>query len=397
MSASVVSEAERLETLRSHGLLDTPPEEAFDRIVRIAATICSCPIALISLIDADRQWFKAATGLDVKQTAREDSFCAHAVEKGQTLVVEDAWKDERFAQNPLVLSSPCIRFYAGVPIRSRNGMALGSLCVIDRSARHLSSPQYDALHALALEVEAQIELRRAVHELREAEGERQQLTALIVHDLRGPITVVLGGMHYLQSRVDVPGEVSRTVDDVMVAGHALERMMMNLLDIGAGESGRLRPIVSRVSLASLFDHIATTARYVAFGTQHVFEAVFELEAQEIVTDVDLVRRTLENLLDNAFKYAPPGSTVRLHVQVPVGGPLLARVSDAGPGVPLALRTKIFDMHVRLDPESGSHRGHGFGLTSCRLAVAALGGRIWMEPNVPAGAVFCIELPVAAAG
>ena len=104
-SAGGVSlEAERLRTLRSHNLLDTPPEEAFDRITRIAATACECPIALVSLIDADRQWFKSAHGLEATETARDLAFCNHAVDKGETLVVEDALQDPRFKGNPLVLS-----------------------------------------------------------------------------------------------------------------------------------------------------------------------------------------------------------------------------------------------------------------------------------------------------
>ncbi len=153
-------EAARLEALRQYQILDTPSEQAYDDFTRLASFICEVPIALISLVDAERQWFKSKVGVDVSETARNISFCGHTILSNKTLVVNDALCDQRFVNNPLVTSDPSIRFYAGAPLISPEGHALGSLCVIDRQPRSLSEAQKISLEALARQVVAQLELRR---------------------------------------------------------------------------------------------------------------------------------------------------------------------------------------------------------------------------------------------
>lgn len=129
--SNVQHEAERLQLLRSLEILDTPPEQVFDRITRVLASTLGVPIALVSLVDEHRQWFKSRVGLDVQETPRDAAFCVHAIGGSGTLVVEDARTDVRFRDNPLVVGAPHIRFYAGTPIRTREGFALGTLCAID--------------------------------------------------------------------------------------------------------------------------------------------------------------------------------------------------------------------------------------------------------------------------
>jgi GAF domain-containing protein len=153
-------EAARLEVLHQYHLLDTPPENSYDDITKLATYICDVPIALISLVDADRQWFKSRVGLEVNETSRDVSFCAHAILERTMMVVNDALRDQRFADNPLVTCAPGIRFYAGAPLITPSGQAIGTLCVIDRDPRELSEDQQQALAALARQVVVQIELRR---------------------------------------------------------------------------------------------------------------------------------------------------------------------------------------------------------------------------------------------
>ncbi|QNA88936.1 GAF domain-containing protein [Massilia sp. Dwa41.01b] len=142
-------EGQRLAAVAAAHLVDTPAEERYDRIVRLASKVTESPIALISILTAKRQWFKARVGLQPQQTPREWAFCSHAILQDGPFVVEDAMSDERFANNPLVLADPHIRFYAGVPLRDRAGQAMGTLCVIDREPRKLRSSELQALTDLA--------------------------------------------------------------------------------------------------------------------------------------------------------------------------------------------------------------------------------------------------------
>src|ERR1041385_7242958 len=158
-------EAKRLAALRRYDILDTLPEIAFDELTRLAAQICEMPIALITLVDERRQWFKSKVGLDLTETPRDDSFCSHTILQSEPFVVEDATKDERFADCPLVTGEPHLRYYAGVPLSTPDGCNLGTLCVIDRRPRHLSRDQEEALRILTRQVGMQLELRRHLVEL----------------------------------------------------------------------------------------------------------------------------------------------------------------------------------------------------------------------------------------
>ena len=141
-------EVQRLEVLHQLAVLDTPREERFDRITRITAATLDVPIALISLVDKDRQWFKSCVGIDVSETPRELAFCAHAVLERADVVVADTLLDDRFADNPLVVDGPRIRFYAGAPLLMASGTCLGTLCVADTRPRHLSGAELETLHDL---------------------------------------------------------------------------------------------------------------------------------------------------------------------------------------------------------------------------------------------------------
>lgn len=162
------NEAQRLAALKEYHILDTVAEQVYDDIVILASNICRVPIALISLVDESRQWFKAKVGLQARQTRREVAFCAHAILRPEPLIVRDATKEERFADSALVQRAPFVRFYAGYPLVNAEGLALGALCAIDRKPRRLSAKQDQLMQALSRQVMALLELRRTASHLAHA-------------------------------------------------------------------------------------------------------------------------------------------------------------------------------------------------------------------------------------
>ena len=212
-----VNEEERLAALHRYEILDTDREQALDEVVQLAATICGTPIALISLVDSSRQWFKARVGLTVMETPRDFSFCAHAIQSDDVFVVPDAHKDPRFASNPLVLGDPHIRFYAGAPLTTPQGLNLGTLCVIDSRPRELDPVQRGALSALARQAMVQLELRRYVGR-----------TDLVTHNLRTPLTSIRGSLGLLSS--GVMGELSPEVHELVAVAERNSARLMALID-----------------------------------------------------------------------------------------------------------------------------------------------------------------------
>jgi anti-sigma regulatory factor (Ser/Thr protein kinase) len=176
-AAMEIREQARLQALQRYRILDTDPEKAFDDLTILAAHICETPVALITLIDSKRQWFKSKVGITISETPREVSFCAMAIQQPDLFVVPDASQDPRFSSNPFVIADPKIRFYAGAPFSSADGHPLGTLCVVDVVPRQLTANQENALLSLSRQVQAQFELRRNLMELRSALKERDRAEA----------------------------------------------------------------------------------------------------------------------------------------------------------------------------------------------------------------------------
>jgi len=171
MSPPIIEdESARLTSLRSLGILDTAPETEFDELVELAAWTCHAPIAALTLVDEDRQWLKSEVGIGIRETEREIAFCAHTVAAGETLIVPDALLDPRFRENPLVVSEPELRFYAGVPIMIDDGHNIGTLCVLDTRPRSLFADERRALEIIARQAQSRLYTRRLERESRQAPG-----------------------------------------------------------------------------------------------------------------------------------------------------------------------------------------------------------------------------------
>lgn len=175
IASKPANESQRLEALHDFHILDTPAEQAFDDLVRLASYVCQTPVATVSFVDRDRQWFKARIGVQASETSRDIAFCAHAILRPQELlIVPDATKDARFSDNPMVTDAPNIRFYAGAPLVTEDGFALGTLCVVDHTPKELSSEQKKALTILRNQVVRELELHKKNIELSETVQKLEQ-------------------------------------------------------------------------------------------------------------------------------------------------------------------------------------------------------------------------------
>ncbi|RYZ98175.1 MAG: GAF domain-containing protein, partial [Sphingobacteriaceae bacterium] len=208
------NEESRLQDLYKTELLDTPHEKEFDDIVKLASDLCNMPISLISLVDANRQWFKARIGLDVDETDRDISFCSHAILQDDVFEVSDATLDTRFNENPLVTEDPSIRYYAGVPLVTSLGNRLGTLCVIDKIPRHLTEKQKFGLKVLADNVIKIAELRIKNKHLNYLTQTQKRIISILAHDVRNPLSSIKSVIEFRKTDMLDEEEASQMMDMV---------------------------------------------------------------------------------------------------------------------------------------------------------------------------------------
>src|SRR4051812_21015119 len=291
-------ELERLAALRRYDILDTLPEQVYDDLTSLAARLCGTPIALVSLVDAERQWFKSRFGLEPVETDRAYSFCAHAIVTGEMFVVPDARQDDRFSGNPLVTSAPDIRFYAGAPLLSSDGHALGTLCVIDRRPRRLKDHDLELLRALGRMVMSQIELRLHIAERREIERAKSDFVAIVSHELRTPLTSIRGSLGLIEG--GVAGEVSPKVSQMVGIARAnadrLIRLVNDMLDLSKIEAGGVELRVVTLDPGELLDAALAEIRGMAEGARVRLTLTIENGGGACLGDRDRILQVLNNLL-----------------------------------------------------------------------------------------------------
>ncbi len=380
------NESERLRRLRRYGILDTPPTPRFDRIARLAGRLLDCPIALVSLVDENRQWFKARVGLDASQTPRADAFCAHTIMGEDVLVVNDAANDPRFADNPLVKGDPDIRFYAGAPLTVSGGFAMGTLCVIDRKPRELDEAGRAVLADLAqMVVDAMEHHRHAATlvqthlELASAHEELRAISDAISHDVRTPLRQLGALLEMFESdhRAALSEDAVRELEEVRrVRAHADEAIR------GMTELARLprdKKLESEeVNVAPILKDLTETmgAFYPGMSLR------YDLPDRPVVANEVLLRQMLQHLVDNGFKHG--GRNVRVEFSF---DDVRTRISvlDDGPGIPEGNTQTVFEPFHRLVPKSVP--GTGVGLTVVKRIVEAHGGSVFVEPDRIGGLPF----------
>jgi signal transduction histidine kinase/CheY-like chemotaxis protein len=414
MSAPIPpNEAERLAALRSYDILDTPPEEGFDRVARLAAVVLDVPIALISLLDEGRQWFKARVGFDPPETPRDQAFCAYTILGDDVLYVRDATKDPRFALNPLVTCEHGIRFYAGAPLTVPDGQHIGTLCTIDTQPRELDEAKRQALRDLAALTSDLLLLRRAGREAEEsrrtaeeaqrraeaADRAKTEFLAAMSHEIRTPMTGVLG-MAELLVAAGLPAKERRYAEAIRLSGRHLLTVINDILDFSRIEAGGLELEHLDFSIAETLDQVRELAEPQA--VERGLDLRFEIDAHSppvVRGDPTRLKQVLFNLVGNGLKFTRAGSVItrvfcRKEGEARVR--LRFEVRDTGVGITPEVLEGLFRPFTQADRSTTRrYGGSGLGLAISKRLVEFMSGRLGAESTPNEGSLFWFEIPFEA--
>lgn len=378
-------EARRLDALHDYAILDTPREAVFEDITRIASLVCGTPIAVVNLIDADRQWFKAEVGLGVRETPLATSICAHAILEHDLLVVPDTTRDPRFAENPLVTGDPRLRFYAGALLKTTDGLPLGTVCVLDTTPRELSAAQTEILQRLARQVMAQLELRRMVAT---SDRERARMSGLIAaagHDVKSPLRAALYAVDRAASASadDLPARLA----DAKGSLRQIDLQFTQLATVAALTAG-VRHGEASTALSHVFGSMAAAWGSIASRKGLTFDV--GPTDLHVVGQMPVVETLLGNLVSNAIKYTPRGGHVSVRAAVE-GDRVRVTVEDTGLGIADEQIEGLFAPFHQLDPRA---EGLGLGLWIVRQTAVALEADVNVTSHIGKGSRFDVDFALA---
>ncbi|MFN4299339.1 MAG: GAF domain-containing sensor histidine kinase [Thermaurantimonas sp.] len=393
-----IDEEERLAELYKYEILDTYPEEDFDQLVELASAICEVPISLVSLIDRDRQWFKAKKGLDLDETSRDVAFCAHAILQDEVFIVENALDDIRFFDNPYVVNDG-IRFYAGMPIKTRNGKNLGTLCVIDREPKTLSPSQKRALEILGRQVINLMELRltnnrqkelitlldKQKEELKAQNEFNSRLIKLLAHDIKSPLTSIKGGLDLILDGHLPAEEASQIFKDLSDSINSTLQMVDDTLRWGLLNMRKILP-QQPVRLHDMIEEIKDLYNFL-LKSKHI-QFVNSIPRNYIIeTEPEALEIVLRNLIQNAIKYTENGS-IKVSVTDSENMKCIS-VSDTGKGMKPSQLQAINNQTGELVSTLGTHgeKGTGFGLRMCIDLAKSIGASLYATSEEGKGAQF----------
>ncbi|MFC3094436.1 hybrid sensor histidine kinase/response regulator [Alteromonas sediminis] len=388
-------EKARLEALYRYNILDTKDEEAFDELTQLASTLCETPIALISLVDPKRQWFKSRVGLDAKETPRNIAFCSHAIHERDIFEIPDTLKDNRFFDNPLVTGPPHIRFYAGTQLVTPQGHAIGTLCTISDKPKRLSADQKRALKILGNAVISQLELRLKNAELSKANERKTEFLSDISHELRTPLNAIISLSQLMIEQGDdfhLPDKFKQHLMHIDFSGKRLLSLVNSVLDLSKIEAGKMELHPSLIDTKDFFSSIHGMMKATADAAQVGFNVnvAQTLPAQIYIDEVKL-SQIIMNLLSNAIKFTPKGNLVSLAV-TSESDVLTIQVCDQGVGIAQKDLPLLFDKFKQVS----IHRtieGTGLGLPITKLLIELMGGNIDIQSQVGKGTQASVTLPV----
>lgn len=406
----------RLRALRDSGLLDSPAEPIFDQLTHLATRLLGVPVALISLVDQDRQFFKAQCGLpagvaDERETPLSHSFCQHVVAHGDPLIVEDA-RENPLVKDNLAVPDLGVIAYAGMPLKDSDGHVLGAFCAIDGQPRAWSASQLEILRALADQVIIELALRMntrsqentisdledaaatqaaTINDLRAAVVSQNQMARLDRHDLRTPLNSLLLNLQAIPHFGPLATGQQECLDAALRNGADLSRMIDQMVDIGnIDHRGELILTLAECSAAGLVS--AATAQVAALIEEKKLRLVTSVpDGLKFPCDTEKLTRVLVNLLSNAVKFTPAGGEIHVHA-ARIENEVRIDVRDTGQGMAPEDVEQLFTEGFRVDSAAPTRRSTGLGLTFCHRVVSAHGGHIQVESQLDCGTRFSVYLP-----
>ena len=385
-------ESKRIESLKSYLVLDTESEEEIDNLTQLASEICETPISLVSLIDENRQWFKSKIGLEVNETSRDVAFCAHAInEKDDLFIIEDARKDKRFFDNPLVTSDPYVIFYAGVVLKSDEDLPLGTLCVIDNSPRKLSDKQIRSLKTISKQIMNLLNYKKSMHkqeELRiqlvQKNRELERFASIAAHDLKSPLANIMSAANLFSeiyaSQIDTQGNL--LIDSIEKSGQRLKMLVDGLLEFSKIDDLSI-VTKSKVNLIKLTKDLTKL-----IGNKDNIKISLNTKLTTIKTYPILLDQILINLFSNSLKYSNKKiAEIELCVSENSSHYLFI-VKDNGPGISKKNQTSIFNLfQIASAEDQFGNKGNGIGLATVKKIIEKLGGKIHVKSEEGKGAEF----------
>ena len=393
-------ERKRLQAVLSTGLLDTPPEEGFDSLTRLAAKLLGVPVTFITLVDESRDYYKSAFGLEGKLNERRElegrTFCHYAITTSTPLLIEDTLASDVFREVPTVRSLG-VRAYAGIPLVTETGHAIGSFCAVDFSPRVWLPLDIDILTELAASALREIKLRSAVAEAQkqarlaqEATRSREEVLAIVAHDLRTPLNFIKMGTELVAEAPDAK-ENADLIQRMHGAVDLMNLLIADLLEVAKIEAGKMRIDPQPISVRTLIDDAIAMLTPLARRRDIQLVTSAPAELPDVMADYERILRVFSNLVVNALKFSRAGTDVCVTAEQ-VGEMVRFSVIDSGSGIPPDELSRIFDRFWQLN--SADARGIGLGLAIVKSIVTGHGGTIGVESEVGQGSNFHFDLPIA---
>ncbi|MFD2518413.1 GAF domain-containing sensor histidine kinase [Salinimicrobium flavum] len=384
-------EEERLAVLQKYEILDTPPDGSFDRITRLAAQLFDVPVSIVSLVDSDRIWFKSKQGLEISEIPRDPGLCSSAIISNEIYIVEDARKDPRTLANPLVAGEFGLQFYSGVPLRTREGFNLGTLCIIDREPREISASEKDILKTLGELVMNQIELQI---EARKAVRHHHKILNTTAHDLKNPVAIMPLLADLIMDNKHNPAAIDDISKQIKDAGRRMAKTINDLLETAMEESGEIHLRLKAFDLSKLLKGVVESNRALARKKDQKIR--FETKTTcKVYADHRRLTEVFYNIVNNAVKFSLPQTEVRVSL-FEKEGMAVVRIEDEGPGLTKDDLNNLFRRFTSLSARpTGGETSSGLGLSIAREIVEAHDGQIYAESEgSEKGTCFTIQLPLA---